>query len=266
MQPTSANDLSDRQKPSNIRRRDILRVFWRSFFMQSVWNYRSLISVGFGMCLIPILRRLYDDAPSRSAFLSRHFKFFNAHPYMASYALGVSIHLEEAFASGDPDACNKLERFKQRLISILGAMGDRLFWSTIKPASLTFGVTGLVLFDDLLVKFIWLIMAFLVYNTPHLYLRYRGIWEGYRQGIQVYKLLNEQRYNLLYRLYYGLAVASIISVSVGLIIQFIQINEAAFALFLLSATVATVVFKSSRNFYLSVCISFVMAVGAGALL
>ena len=109
-------------------------------------------------------------------------------------------------------------------------------------------------------------MAFLVYNTPHLYLRYRGIWEGYRQGIQVYKLLNEQRYNLLYRLYYGLAVVSLILVTVGLIIQFIQVNEAAFALFLLSATVAMVVFKSSRNFYLSVCISFVMAVGAGALL
>ena len=49
---------------------------------------------------------------------------------MASYALGVSIHLEEAYASGDESAGKKIDRVKELLVSILGAVGDKLFWST----------------------------------------------------------------------------------------------------------------------------------------
>ena len=129
---------------NKIRSLDIFRVFLRSFFVQSVWNYRSLISAGFGICLFPIVKRLYKDQASQKAFLDRHLKFFNAHPYMVSYALGVSIHLEEAFASGDESAGKKLDRIKELLTGILGAVGDKLFWSTIKPFSLIMGMAALM--------------------------------------------------------------------------------------------------------------------------
>ena len=55
---------------------DIFRVFLRSFFVQSVWNYRSLISAGFGICLFPIVKRLYTDPISRKAFLDPASKVF----------------------------------------------------------------------------------------------------------------------------------------------------------------------------------------------
>jgi len=145
-------EKNQQQKVPKIRRIDIFRVFLRSFFVQSVWNYRSLISAGFGICLIPIVNRLYEDPKAKKAFLNRHLKFFNAHPYMASYALGVSIKLEEDFAAGDAEASQKLERLKKMLVSILGAVGDKLFWSVIKPFSLMVGVLLLYTFQSIPLK------------------------------------------------------------------------------------------------------------------
>jgi mannose/fructose/N-acetylgalactosamine-specific phosphotransferase system component IID len=243
-----------------IRKSDIFRVFLRSFFMQSVWNYRSLISFGFGMCLIPVMQRLCKNEKEKSAFLARHFKFFNAHPYLASYALGVSIHLEEAFAAGDPQACQKLERFKQLLISILGAMGDKLFWSTIKPASLVFGVMGVLLFDTFAADVVWLIITFLLYNTPHLYLRYQGIWEGYQLGIDVYKKLNEERYRGLFRFYYVLGTLSLIGVMLLLMTKYFMWDQHALLAFSSLTGFTLVVFNIYKRFYLTVGAGFVFAV------
>jgi mannose/fructose/N-acetylgalactosamine-specific phosphotransferase system component IID len=248
------------ENASKIRKSDIFRVFLRSFFMQSVWNYRSLISFGFGMCLIPVMQRLCKNEKEKSAFLARHFKFFNAHPYLASYALGVSIHLEEAFAAGDPQACQKLERFKQLLISVLGAVGDKLFWSTIKPASLVFGVLGVLMFDSFTADVVWLIITFLLYNTPHLILRYQGIWEGYQLGIDIYKRLNEERYQGLFRFYYMLGTMSLVGVLLLLVIKYFMWDRNAFIAFFLVAGFTLVIFNLYKRFYLTIVAGFVLAV------
>ncbi len=195
------NDETKKKRSSRISRWDLFRVFLRSFFMQSVWNFRSLLSVGFSVCLFPVIKKLYPDLESKREFLLRHLSFFNAHPYLASYALGVSIRLEEEAAQGEEHARETLERVKDLLIGPLGATGDLLFWGTIKPATLIFGMTGVFLFHPLPLKIMALITAFLLYNIPHIYFRFHGIVEGYQLGVKVYKVVSQQRFEKLRRFY-----------------------------------------------------------------
>ena len=248
-----------------IRKIDIFRVFLRSFFVQSMWNYRSLISVGFGMCLVPVLKRLCNSTQERRDFLERHLKFFNAHPYMASYALGVSIRLEEAFANGDPDACYQLDRFKKRLATVLGAVGDRLFWFTIKPAAAVLGVAAVVILEPLSAKAVGLIVTFLVYNIPHVFLRFRGINEGYQKGVEIYKDLTAQRYARLFQGYRMLGIAAFSFLCVWSLVLLLQQESYSVIFLLLSAGLAVVLFRLLNNYYFAVLASFAVCMVLGVL-
>ncbi len=251
---------------SKIRKIDLFRVFLRSFFIQSLWNFRGLISVGFGVCLFPVLKRLYPgkgDQQERVAFLRRHLKFFNAHPYMASYALGVTIRLEEEAAAGAPDACQKLERLKDLLITILGALGDQLFWATIKPASLLVGTLGLIWFQDTSQRLATLAITFLLYNIPHFYIRYQGILDGYRKGLDVYQSFNSESFRQLRRFYLLLGGVALGALTVSLVWHFARQGWLPCGVFLAASLVAVVFERVSGNFYLAILFSvfFFIVVG-----
>lgn len=247
----------------SIRKWDIFRVLLRSFFVQSVWNYRTLISVGFGICLIPILKRLYDDPQSQKEFLSRHLKFFNAHPYMTSYALGVSIHLEEALANGKAEAKEQISRVKDLLITILGGLGDTLFWATIKPASLIFGVMSLFLFHSTTLRIIALIVTFLLYNVPHAYFRVKGILEGYRYGIEVHKFIHKNRFRKLESAYFYIGVIAFLLFFVVLIRTLIQENPFYLLMLGVSMTAYMFIYKFTKRFYLSIYLTLLLGIVSG---
>lgn len=256
-------NASPANRSKHIRKWDIFRVFLRSFFMQSVWNYRSLISVGFGVCLIPIVKRLYSDEQSRKEFLGRHLKFFNSHPYMASYALGVSIRLEEAFAAGETDACEKLERLKNLLISILGAVGDRLFWFTIKPFSLLAGVSALFLLSDSGFGGLALAGAFLLYNIPHFYLRYNGILEGYEYGADIYKCFSNQRFRILRQAYIWTGAIAFVLFLIILIVKLGSENILFLGAMTGAAVLSGVCYHVTRKFYFTVALTLILFIIAG---
>jgi mannose/fructose/N-acetylgalactosamine-specific phosphotransferase system component IID len=253
-------------KDKKIRKWDIFRVFLRSFFMQSVWNYRSLISVGFGVCLIPIVKRLYSDRQSRKAFMGRHLKFFNAHPYMASYALGVSICMEEAFAAGETDACEKLDRLKNLLTSILGAVGDNLFWFSIKPFSLLIGVTALFLLKGTGYEVVALAGTFLIYNIPHLYLRYKGIWEGYEFGEEIYKCFTKERFNTLRRSFTWTGVLAFLLFLAILIIKMVPHGILYPGITAGAAFAYGICYRFTRKFYFSVALIVILSIIAGMII
>lgn len=244
------------EKIKRIRKYDLFLVFLKSFFLQSVWNFRSLISIGFGTCLFPIARRLYKDTESRREFLKRHLKFFNAHPYMASYALGVAIKLEEEFANGEPEACARLERLKDLLISILGAMGDQLFWLTIKPVCLITGAFGILVTENLWVRGGILIATFIFYNVPHIYLRYKGIMEGYQYGTEIYRVFNGGRFKKLRRFYFNVGIFFFLLFILTLGMRTFSADYFQFIVLTGSAMYAALFYRITNNFYYSSFFTF----------
>lgn len=235
--------------PRIITKWDLFKVFLASFFMQAVWNFRSLISIGFSICFFPVLGKLCKTPEMKRDFFQRHLKFFNAHPYFASFALGVSIRLEEMRLAGDTGVTETLDRLKNLLVSPLGAVGDRLFWATIKPASLIFGMVGVFIAPQVWSKFVVLLVTFLMYNIPHLYYRFEGILEGYNHPHDIHRYISQQRFEVLRSLFVYILVFSVFSLIVFYSYSLIQSEPVFFLFFTLAAIFTIFLNRLVNNFY-----------------
>lgn len=257
------SEMKKKNQPAPVTRWDLFKVFLASFFIQSVWNFRSLISIGFSVCLVPVLNKLYSGNEEKRGFLVRHLHFFNAHPYFASYALGVSIRLEEMAAKGEIQNLEALEKIKDLLIGPLGAIGDRLFWATIKPACLIFGMFSTFVSPTIELKIFSLIITFLLFNIPHLYFRYHGIIEGYKYGLEIYKHIGQKQFENLRKFYLNFLILSIFVFVVAFFKEHFVERPLFILVFLLAAVYATIFNNLVKNFYYT-CIatlSFCVVIG-----
>lgn len=168
-----------------ISKFDILKIFLRSFYIQSTWNSERLLGLGFCFCLIPVARKLFSTEEELIEFLHRHLDFFNSHPYISTYALGAVTNIEQQAISKNWRDKRPITVFKSRIVGPLGAIGDTLFWQIIRPA---FGVLAIAL---LFLFGIWGSIIYLVlYNIPHFYVRIRGLIESYIKGFDVVRDLS----------------------------------------------------------------------------
>jgi len=154
-------------------------IFLRLLAIQGAWNYETLLGNGVGFCIEPALRRLPGGvhAPAFHAALARESRYFNAHPYLASIAVGA---LARAELDGEPP--ERIERFRTALAGPLGSVGDRLIWAGWLPFC---SLTSLALFG-LGASTVTVIAVFLVmYNAGHLALRIWGLNTGWNHGLRV---------------------------------------------------------------------------------
>ncbi len=169
---------------ARVTGRDLARVTARTSLLQATWNYERQQGLGWAWCFAPVLERLYPDAATRRVRLAEHTAYFNTQPTLASLALGAVANLEEQRAAAadlgalpDEDA---IPRVKAMLGSALAALGDRLFWFTLRPFVACLGV--LLALDGSWVGALALLVC---YNAVHLTLRLRGVTWGYRLGAEV---------------------------------------------------------------------------------
>lgn len=128
------------------------RMFLRSLFLQSAWNFERMQNLGFLFALEPALKRIWKDPADRVAATRRHLEVFNTQPYMAGFCLGATARLEAEMAAAPkserPAREARLRSFKAVLSSTCAALGDPFFWSALRPfcAVLALGVWGLAAF------------------------------------------------------------------------------------------------------------------------
>ncbi|MEO6444937.1 MAG: PTS system mannose/fructose/sorbose family transporter subunit IID [Gemmatimonadaceae bacterium] len=154
-------------------------IFLRTLAIQGSWNYETMVGNGIGFCVEPALRRLPGgvEGGAYRAALARQSQYFNAHPYLASVAVGALARVE--LEGTDPA---KIQRFRTALCGPLGSVGDRLVWASWLPfcallALLVFGVG---------VGPAGTILTFLIsYNAGHIALRVWGVNVGWREGLRV---------------------------------------------------------------------------------
>jgi PTS system mannose-specific IID component len=149
----------------------------RASALQATWNYERQQGLGWAWALKPALDRCYPDAFLRRQRLAEHTAYFNTQPTLASVALGAVAALEEQRAMGGGPDADAMGRIKSVLGSSLAALGDRLFWFTLRPFAaclgLVFAAAG---------SHAGAAVLLVCYNAVHQYLRWRGIDWGYREG------------------------------------------------------------------------------------
>lgn len=158
-------------------------MFLRLFAVQGSWNYETMLGNGIAFAVEPALRLLpggRGGAAYRAA-LARQGAYFNAHPYLASVAVGALARAEL-----DGEAPERIERFRTACCGPLGSVGDRLVWAGWLPAC---SLLALAAFG-LGASAAGVVSLFLVsYNAGHLALRIWGLNAGYRDGLRVAQTL-----------------------------------------------------------------------------
>jgi PTS system mannose-specific IID component len=207
-----------------------LNMLARLLAIQGAWNYETLLGNGIGFCIEPALRLLPGGihTPEFKAAMARQCRYFNAHPYLASVAVGA---LARAELNGEPAA--KIERFRTALAGPLGSVGDRLIWANWLPLCslaglLTFGLGGGPI--AVLATFLGL------YNAGHLAIRVWGLRTGWNRGLAVAQSLANP---VLRRGPEVIAPAAALAAGLGVPLALLRIigpGQALFGVVLVSAT------------------------------
>jgi PTS system mannose-specific IID component len=163
----------------SLRGRTLLEIGLRANLLQATWNFERQQGLGWAFALAPALRALVPDAAERTRRLADHTAYFNTQPTLASLALGAAARLEEQRSAGAETDPESMARLKSVLGSTLAAVGDRLFWFTLRPFAAVVGVLLAMIHREPA----WGAVAlWAIYAIPHLSLRFAGVGWGYRAG------------------------------------------------------------------------------------
>jgi PTS system mannose-specific IID component len=171
---------------------DLRRMTLRILLLQATFNYERQQGLGWAWAMQPALERLYPDPAERRERLAEHTAYFNTQPTLASLALGVVAGLEERRAAGETGDAGDVARVKSVLGSSLAAVGDRLFWFTLRPFAACMGVLA-----ALGGSWLGAVALLACYNFLHLGVRCVGVGWGYRAGVAVLGERQRRRFERL---------------------------------------------------------------------
>jgi PTS system mannose-specific IID component len=153
-------------------------LFLRSFFLQASWNFEQMQGLGALFVLSPLLRNLYQGEELQQA-CARHLSYFNTHPFVAPLILSGVAQLEVNGATAE-----EVDEFRQLLMAPCAAMGDAFFWGGVRPfaavAALFFAIQGSLLAP---------VVLLVIFNLPHLLVRFVGFAKGVELGEEVVDFL-----------------------------------------------------------------------------
>ena len=148
---------------SNVMKSDekklINQLFWRSFALEGSFNYEKMQALGFAWAMFPAIK-LYCKTPQEQVeALKRHTAFFNITPNICTFSLGT------------------INAVKVSLMGPLSGIGDSFFWGTFRVIAAGVGIS-LAQQGSILGPILFL----LLFNVPHLIIRYYCTIWGYQLG------------------------------------------------------------------------------------
>ncbi len=177
---TSSNvslDGSERKVETLLSKKDLNRVFLRSFTLEASFNYERFHGVGYCYSMIPVLEKLYPEHDDMVAALKRHLVFFNTSPQLVTFVMGMSAAMEEEYAQTkafDPETINMI---KVALMGPLAGVGDSFWWGIVRTVASGIACQ-LALDGNLLAPIVFIVL----FNVPHVLIRYLGMKYSYKFG------------------------------------------------------------------------------------
>lgn len=184
---------------SIVTKKDLMKIFWRSFTVEWAWNYERQMNVGYAYSMSPAIEKIYKNKEDRREAYKRHLEFFNITPWLITFPLGISIALEERNATEEDFDPSTINNIKVALMGPLSGLGDSFFWGTLRILATGIG-TSLALQGNILGPILFL----LVFNIPAQLIRYFGLKIGYDLGSSFIDTIMSS--GLMERLTYGASV------------------------------------------------------------
>lgn len=189
---------------NKITEKELNRVFWRSFQMEFSWNYERQMNLGYIYAMIPVLQKLYaNNKEELKKALKRHLEFFNMTPHIVTLMLGISTAMEQENSESEDFDDNSINNIKTALMGPLSGIGDSFFWGTLRLIATGIG-TALSLRGNILGP----IMFLLIFNVPHIIIRYILVKLGYKLGIEF--LTKLEKTGAMEKLTFGASILGLI--------------------------------------------------------
>lgn len=170
-----------------ITRKDIMKMFWRSFTIQFSWHYERQMHMGFEYMMLPTIKKLYKDDPERlKDAMQRHMEFFNTNMYISTFIGGITMAMEEMNAKDKDFDTSSISAVKVALMGPLAGIGDSLFLGTLRILAVGIG-TSIAMQGSILGAILFL----LVFNVPAMLVRYIGAFKGYEIGANYLNKIQE---------------------------------------------------------------------------
>jgi len=194
-----------------ITKKDLTKMAWRSLFLQASFNYERMQAAGWLYSLLPGLKKIHKDEGDLSDAMQDHMEFFNTHPFLVTFIMGIIIAMEE-----NKESRETIRGIKVATMGPLGGIGDALFWLTLLPISAGIGAS-MAMQGSAAGPIFFLV----VFNVVHFLLRFGLMYSSYNQGVKAIPMLKENTQRISH-------AASIIGVSVvgALIASYIRLNLA----------------------------------------
>ncbi len=202
---TEAPERRNRKNAKKLTNSDIRYLFFRSLALEANFNFETWQNTGFAFTIIPVLKRLYTTKQSMAAALKRHLQFFNTSPYGSTLIFGITAAMEEQNSQDKDFDEESINSVKLGLMGPLAGVFDSLFWGTFKVIAAGVG-TSLAIKGNLLGPLLFI----LIFNVPHLLLRYNLTFIGYRAGTKF--LQNLAKNNVMDRLTKGASILGLMVV------------------------------------------------------
>jgi len=199
MKTSNNEEVKENINEIDINKKDLNRVFWRSFQMEFSWNYERQMNLAYTYAMIPILKKLYKKKEDLSESLKRHLEFFNTTPHIVTLMLGVSTAMEKQNAVDPNFDSSTINSVKASLMGPLAGLGDSLYWGTLRLIATGIG-TSLALQGNILGPILFL----LIFNIPHIVLRFIFTRLGFKMGTGF--LQNLQKKGTMESLTFGAAI------------------------------------------------------------
>ncbi|WP_295721126.1 PTS system mannose/fructose/sorbose family transporter subunit IID [Mucilaginibacter sp.] len=193
-------------QPQHKLSKGILRkLFFRSLTLEANFNFETWQNTGFVFAMIPVLKKLYQTKAEMSKALIRHLQLFNTSPYGSTLIIGITAAMEEQNKADKDFDEDSISSVKLGLMGPLAGVFDSLFWGTFKVIAAGVG-TSLAIKGNILAPLLFL----LIFNVPHLLLRYNLTFIGYNTGTKF--LQNLAKNNVMDRLTAGAAILGLMVV------------------------------------------------------
>ena len=162
----------DKQEAPKLSNKILNKMAWRSLFLQASFNYERMQAAGWLFAMLPGLKKIHKNKDDLAASMSHNLEFFNTHPFLVTFVMGIVLSLEQNKAD-----IPMIRAVRVAAMGPLGGIGDALFWFTLVP--ITAGITSnMALTGNIAAPFIFLG----IFNVAQFAIRFFLMHWSYKLG------------------------------------------------------------------------------------
>ncbi|WP_342508613.1 PTS system mannose/fructose/sorbose family transporter subunit IID [Sporosarcina sp. FSL K6-2383] len=177
--------MSDKKKLTKDEKKMMHEIFWNSFMLEASYNYERQQALGFSIGMWPAIKRYYKTKEEQAEALERHMNIFNTTPHVVTTITGVATALEKEASENPSFDKSIINNVKIGLMGPFAGIGDSLFWGTLRIIAVGIGLS-LAQQGSILGPILFL----LLFNIPHMLVRYYGGVYGYKLGTGIMQQAN----------------------------------------------------------------------------